>query len=349
MTNEHNEKILSLCIPTYNRGERLGKLLRHIYGLSDSIKSRIQICVSDNCSSDITPEVINEWRDKLSLIVVRQETNIGLSRNFQAVVGLATTPWIFGMGDDDLLVEQGFENVLSVLDTLPSNTWVLGNVREPNGSTLLDIMSPGFCSIAEFKRKILFDSLFYSVGFISIHIMPREAVQRFSAFKSEPIPGWPNLALLFHVLKDVQLYVEKECVVVRMGDGSLSQTWRAKDWLRVVMEKIKLSCRSEHGQNLFSTALAMREYMSWDFSRQTLFSAMVTGEKRQLRQEINSYLDATNIHSMARLIIKVFIFILLLFPIGLIAFARKLRNPAAEDASKLEKVVDEKDGMNRGI
>lgn len=349
MAGEHSEKILSICIPTYNRGERLGKLLRQIDGLSDAVKSKIQVCVSDNCSTDCTPQVIGEWQDKLNLHAVRQESNIGLSRNFQAVVGLATTPWVLGMGDDDSLVAQGLEKVISELETLPSNAWVLGNVREPNGTTLLDIMSPGFCTVAEFKRKILFNSLFYSVGFISIHIMPRVAVQRFAAFKSEPIPGWPNLALLFHVLEDIQLYVEKECVVVRMGDGSLSQTWRAKDWLKVMMEKIRLSCRSERGTNLFSTALAFREYLSWGFSRQTLFSAMVTGEKRQLRQEINGYLDATNIHSTIRLLIKIYIFLLLLFPTGLVAFARKLRNPAAADVSKLEKVVDEKDGMDRGI
>lgn len=349
MPKAHNEKILSLCIPTYNRGERLGKLFARIEGLSESVKSKIQICVSDNCSTDGTPEVINEWRDKLSLVVVRQESNIGLSRNFQAVAGLATTPWVMGMGDDDLLVAKGFEKVLSLLETLPSNAWVFANVLEPNGSTLLGIMEPGFCSIAEFKRKILFSSLFYSVGFISIHIMPRESVQQFSAFKSEPIPGWPNLALLFHVLPDVALYVEKECVIARMGDGNLSQSWRAKDWLRVLMEKIKISCRSESGTNLFATVLAMRQYTSWDFSRQTLFSAMMTGEKRQLRQEINDYLDVTNIHSMSRLLIKFYFFILLLFPLGLIAFARKLRNPAAVDASKLEKDVDEKDGMNRGL
>ena len=349
MANASNSPILSLCIPTYNRCERLSKLLSLIDGLSDSIKSRIQVCVSDNCSSDCTPDVINEWRDKLNLVVVRQESNIGLSRNFQAVVGLATSPWILGMGDDDLLVEKGLDKALSLLETLAPNTWVLGNVMEPNGSTLLDIMAPGMCSKAEFKRKILFSTLFDSVGFISIHIMPRESVQRFSAFNSEPIPGWPNLALLFHVLPDIELYVEKECVIARMGNGSISQSWRAKDWLRVLMEKIKLSCRSGSGTNLFSTTLAMREYMRWNFSRQTLYSAMVTGEKRLLRKEINAYLDATNIHSIIRLLIKIYIFLLLLFPLGLIAFARKLRNPAAVDASKLEKVVDEKDGMNRGI
>jgi glycosyltransferase involved in cell wall biosynthesis len=349
MIKEHGVPILSLCIPTYNRGERLNKLLAQIDDLSESVKSRIQVCVSDNCSTDSTPEVIKAWREKLNLLTIRQELNIGLSRNFQAVVGLPTTPWLLGMGDDDLLVPHGLEKVLLVLETLPSNTWVLGNVLEPNGATLLDIMAGGVCSNAEFKRKILFSTLFYSVGFISIHIMPREYVHRFSDFKSESIPGWPNLALLFHVLGDIQLYVEKECVIVRMGDGTPSQTWRAKDWLRVMMEKIKLSCRSVHGTSLFSSALAMRGYMSWDFSRQTLFSELIDGEKHQLRLEINSYLDATNMHSIIRLLIKIYIFLLLLFPIGLIAFARKLRNPTALETSKLEKTVDEQDGMNRGL
>ena len=265
------------------------------------------------------------------------------------VVGLGTAPWILGMGDDDMLVVPGFEKVLSLLGTLAPNIWVLGNVLEPNGSTLLDIMAPGACSKAEFKRKILFSTLFYSVGFISIHIMPRESVRKFASLSSRSIPGWPNLALLFYDLPNIDLYVEKECMVVREADGGVTQTWRAKDWLRVMMEKTKLACFSESGTNLFSTGIAIREYFSWNFFRQTLYSAMVTGEKRVLRNEINGYVDATNIHSLVKMFIKLHVFLFLLFPTRLIELARKLRNPAAVELGKLEKDVEETDGMDRGI
>lgn len=349
MVNARNSPILSICIPTYNRGERLNKLLNQIYNFSDSIKSKIQICVSDNCSPDCTPDVVNEWRKKLNLVAVRQESNIGLSRNFQAVVGLATSPWVLGIGDDDLLVVSGLEKVILLLQTLASNTWVFGNVLNQDGTTLLDMVSAGAISITDFKKKVLFGTLFDSIGFISIHIMPRTSVLKFADFNSRPIPGWPNLALLFHDLPNIALYVEKECVVVRMGDGSISQTWRAKDWLCVMMEKTKISCYSEHGKNMFSTGLAIREYLRWDFGRQALYSAMVTGEKRELRFQINGYLDSTNIHTVVKFLIKCYIFLLLLLPVGLIKLARKVKNPAAVETDKLEKNIDEKDGMNRGL
>ena len=349
MTNVRNSPILSLCIPTYNRGERLDKLLNQIYGLSDSIKSKIQVCVSDNCSPDCTPDVIGKWQQKLNLVAVRQEVNIGLSRNFQAVVGLATSPWVLGMGDDDLLVVKGFEKVLLLLETLPVNTWVFGNILKQDGTTLLDMVSHGAFPKNKFKREVIFGRVFDSIGFISIHIMPRESVQKFPLLAAEPIPGWPNLALLFYDLLNIELYVEKECVIVQMGDGSISQTWRAEDWLCVMMEKTKLSCRSDKGVNAFSTGLAIREYLGWNFFRQSLYSAMVAGEKRELRHKINSYVDATNIHAAVKFLIKCYVFLLLLFPIGLIELARKIRNPAAVETGKLEQEIDEKDGMNRGI
>jgi len=350
MFNKKCYPILSICIPTYNRGVLLDKLFNQIFSLSEITKSKIQLCISDNFSSDTTYSVIDAWGKKLKLVTVRQESNIGASRNFQAVARLSTAPWVLLMGDDDLLSVTGLENLLSILETVSSNTWILADISNQDGTTLLANFLPGYWTKREFKKQILFNSLLDSLGFMSMHVIPKDSIHKFTTLSVEQIYGWPHLALLFYDLPNIDIYVQRVCLVKRGGDGEeVTQTWRSNDWLRLMMQKTKLSCFSEKGTNLFSTWLAMREYCGLNFARQTLYSVMVMGSRRGLRCEINDYVDATNIHLLVRLLIKLHAFLLLLFPIGLIAFVRKLRNPTAVELGKLEKNVEETDGMGRGL
>jgi len=349
MLNNESGPILSLCIPTYNRGALLNKLLNQIFNLSEATKSKIQICISDNYSTDNTLHVIDEWQNKLSLVAVRQKSNIGFSLNFQAVAGLSTAPWVLVVGDDDLLSVLGFEKILSVLETVSPNTWILADICNQDGTTLLEKYSPGACSKMEFKKRILLDSL-DSLGFICMHIIPKDSIRKLSLLSIDQIYGWPHLALLFYDLLNINIYVQRECVVKRGGDGTeVTQTWRGNDWLRVMMQKTKLCCFSETGKSMFATGIALREYLRWPYARQTFYSMLLLGQRNKLFFQANDYIDSTNIYKLAKYFIKAYVFLLLLFPIKLIYFARKLKNPDAIDIRKSKETNTLTDGMDRGL
>ena len=73
--------LLSICIPTYNRGNYLRKCLQSIEIQLDKkphLQNLVEIVISDNHSTDTTKEVVNEFIPKFSHIkYVVNEKNVG--------------------------------------------------------------------------------------------------------------------------------------------------------------------------------------------------------------------------------------------------------------------------------
>ena len=98
----NHQMLLTILVPTYNRAANLALLLqtlRQEIGLLDTVC----VLVSDNASTDQTPEVIASalaaWP---GLQVQRHETNIGADGNFCSCVERVQTPYFWIIGDDDL-------------------------------------------------------------------------------------------------------------------------------------------------------------------------------------------------------------------------------------------------------
>lgn len=350
MPDKNNYPVLSVCIPTYNRSMLLGKLLNQLFNLSDSTKSKIEICISDNFSSDETFKVIDDWKNKLKLVSIRQKSNIGASRNFQAVAGLSTAPWVLLMGDDDLLSELGFEGLLAVLENGNPNRWILADICNQDGTTLLQKVPHGYLSKKKFKTQILLNSLLDSLGFMSMHVIPKSAICKFTSLNIDQIYGWPHLALFFYDFLNIDIYVQRECIVIRGGDGEeITQTWRSNDWLCLMMQKTKLCCYSNTGINMFSTGLALREYLRWPYVRQIFHAKLTLGKNGELFSQARDYIDSSNIQIFAKLLLKLYVFLLLLFPVKLILLSRKLKNPSAAVVRVKEGVNTLTDGIDRGL
>lgn len=108
---------LSLCIPTYNRSEYLSALLDSILAQKDP---DIEVVISDNASTDNTAEVVESYKAKFSsLVYVRQPENIGMDRNFLAIVENATGDYAWMIGDDDCLEPGAIASVKRALETWP--------------------------------------------------------------------------------------------------------------------------------------------------------------------------------------------------------------------------------------
>lgn len=339
---------LAICIPTFNRAPLLNNLLRQLYEFDDGLKSKIQICISDNASTDATATVINDWTGKLGLIAIRQHKNIGGSRNFQAVSALARAPWVLLMGDDDLFLKSGLENLISLLTTLEKNTWVLADIRNEDGSTLLGRFSAGIYTRRNFQKDVLLRSLLDSLGYMSMHVIPRDSVDRFIVLGIDDIYTWPPLGLLFRELPFVNLFLHKDPIVLRGGDyQTVTQSWRANDWLQIMMQKTKL-CSSNGGG--FSNALALREYFRWAYARQTMIVMSEMQSRQGLGIQASRYIETTNISFLTKRLISLYVFVLTLMPICLVTLARRLKNiPRGEVAKSIEQHDAVTDGVDRGL
>ncbi|NEQ25134.1 MAG: glycosyltransferase, partial [Microcoleus sp. SIO2G3] len=78
-------KILSICIPTFNRAEELDNQLTWLFKEIKGFEDECEVIVSDNCSSDNTQEVVEKWRSLFCQTTFksnRNQENVGWMRNF---------------------------------------------------------------------------------------------------------------------------------------------------------------------------------------------------------------------------------------------------------------------------
>lgn len=111
---------LSICIPTYNRAAHLANCLQSIAENWSSSGADVQICVSDNCSTDETESVVRSVQERIPIKYVRNVENLGIAKNFLAVVAMADGDFVWMIGDDDLLLPGSIQSVLALIDSHPA-------------------------------------------------------------------------------------------------------------------------------------------------------------------------------------------------------------------------------------
>ncbi len=106
---------LSICIPTFNRLHYLKEALGTI--LPQAQRLGVEVCVSDNHSTDGTGGYLTEMAERFScLTYCVQNENVGLDRNMLAVIFMARGNYIFPIGDDDYLPDGVAEKIINELD-----------------------------------------------------------------------------------------------------------------------------------------------------------------------------------------------------------------------------------------
>lgn len=110
--------VLSIAIPTWNRAAFLAETLAQLRSESAGVAAdRVEIIVSDNCSSDNTQQVVEKARsDGLTVRYVRNERNIGSDANIAQCFNIARGRYVLILGDDDLLVDGALGLLLEYLD-----------------------------------------------------------------------------------------------------------------------------------------------------------------------------------------------------------------------------------------
>src|SRR5437016_5083297 len=113
------QKLLSICIPTYNRYPFVSKLVKHLLGFDKALFQDVDLVIADNYSSDETQSFFqalnNDTLDYLKRH--RNEKNIGATRNLEKLLKLATSKYVWWFGDDDWMEEENLVNALNFLKT----------------------------------------------------------------------------------------------------------------------------------------------------------------------------------------------------------------------------------------
>ncbi len=114
------DKILSICIPTYNRKEKLSRLLNNIKDEIRGLEGEIEVCISDNGSDDGTADYLKtEWGNpNFELKFNFSEKNEGFDVNVLRATRMARGNYLWTLGDDDGVVKGSLKKLLAFLKSI---------------------------------------------------------------------------------------------------------------------------------------------------------------------------------------------------------------------------------------
>lgn len=112
--------LLSICVPTYNRKRFLEALIRNVIGETKGLSGTVELCISDNGSTDGTEAMARKYAARHRFITYRRNrANIGYDRNLVKSISMARGEYVWLMGDDDTFERGAIKRVLDALRDRP--------------------------------------------------------------------------------------------------------------------------------------------------------------------------------------------------------------------------------------
>lgn len=110
--------MISVAIATYNGEKYLREQLRSIE--VQTVKPD-EVIICDDCSTDNTISILEEFKVNapFSVIILRNENNLGYKKNFKKVVNATHGDFVFLCDQDDYWFENKIERVLAVFKEKP--------------------------------------------------------------------------------------------------------------------------------------------------------------------------------------------------------------------------------------
>lgn len=135
-------KILSICIPTYNRSANLDLTLRSITE-NEYFDSTIEIVISDNCSTDDTEAIVAKYQKKANNITYHKNAdNLGMEANFLNVLSLAKGQYLKLCNDYVIFNRQSLkillDSVSANISTKPVLFYLNSKLVSPNGIDVIN-------------------------------------------------------------------------------------------------------------------------------------------------------------------------------------------------------------------
>jgi abequosyltransferase len=130
---EARNYLLTIAIPTYNRADCLALSLKRIFeeitNLDGHLSNLVKVYVSNNASTDDTSDVLLKYKhiNNQFFEVVNNIENMGADWNVLQCYKSANTPYVWILGDDDVILAGGLQLVLDLLyDNSPDVIYLEG-------------------------------------------------------------------------------------------------------------------------------------------------------------------------------------------------------------------------------
>jgi len=254
--------LLSICIPTFNRCVSLNKLLFDISNIDKELKSKIQVCISNNFSDDDTEDVIESYKKKIHIKAKNQANNIGAYKNLLYVLNMAEGIWSLAIGDDDSLGEE-FNELIRLIDNANNDLVIINGTFEMHNQKkiFIDFFRSGPLTKINIQKKLLTNGL-YPFGYIGNYTFPSIY---FKNLKIIP-KNWIQIYLLLKCLykPDQKFYFLNKKIINFKNDGKLY--WSAINRCKINLLKLNMLIdlfdkKIKFSNKIFTFLLYLREIL----------------------------------------------------------------------------------------
>ena len=194
--------LLTIAIPTFNRVDKLKRLINNILNQSFSFSEEIELMISNNYSSDETTQFLETLiinHRNLKVKTYNQETNLGFDGNISFLYQNSNAKYIWFFADDDLLLPDAINTIVNTLKK-EEPTALLFSFSQPLGSTQGAFNFKD--NISSFYEKKDLVELSVKYPKISTYLLLKSKLTEYdSAFNETQTGfGWMHLCLIFSVL-----------------------------------------------------------------------------------------------------------------------------------------------------
>lgn len=211
-----NDDLVSVVIATYNGERFLREQLDSIYRQT---YTNIEVVVADDCSTDETTRILEEYSKKHGLLYVINEKNLGYAKNFERAFSLSNGKFVAFCDQDDIWHPQKIE---ILVNTIGDKFLAFCDAK------IIDIKGN---LLHKSRNRFLYTTLEKDLGvqyrpFVKSNALGCELLIKREIFeKSLPLPehmshdGW---ALLIANMLKSSKYVNKQLLDYRIHDKNVS-------------------------------------------------------------------------------------------------------------------------------
>jgi len=213
------KKKLSICIPTYNRQNFLARLLDNCIKETTGIENLVEVCVSDNGSTDETEKILKAYSKKSRLIRYRRnKKNLGFESNLVSVLSMAKGEYCWIMGDDDIFLKDSIKEILSIID-LKNPDFIISEFKSSFQGDYINWKGNSEIKENSEIRKIFLDK-FREISFISSNIIKKNIFLEERKNLPKNANGFMHTLIQFYSLNKIKkLFITQKTAVFDSSEG----------------------------------------------------------------------------------------------------------------------------------
>jgi len=243
--------ILSICIPTYNR---LALLKKNITKILPQITKECKLIIIDNHSdynSVIELKPILDQFPNINCELIINKTNIGGNANILRCFELCETKWLYIIGDDDQLANNGIKRILEDIKKY-TNFYTLNYqwFPEKNWNSYRPIITLGVYDFIE-KIESISKILFISSNVYNINVLKKFL---YIGYQYQ-MTNAPHLSILLYALaqnKNSKVFLSQFLLVYNGYDEVPSDSqWNMINFFQNIRLLLDLPIEEDLGNKLF--------------------------------------------------------------------------------------------------